>query len=449
MCGIFGVYSQRNNDVAREIFFALMALQHRGQEAAGIAVSDSLTINYKKNIGMVNQIFHEEHLKELPGKLGIGHTRYSTTKNKQGCLQPFIYASKLGPFAIAHNGEISNYHNAKQKLLNDGACFFTDSDTELLAHYISKSNCDCWERALEQVIKQIPGAYSLVVLTNEGLWALRDPLGIRLLSVGRKGDDWYIASESCCFNAIGVDRVADVEPGSLVKIGPDGYETNVIRTLSQATCAFEYVYFSRPDSNIDGVYINEIRQRIGEELWNMTKDRFKPKSFMVSGVPESATPMAIGFSNASGIRYNEIFAKNRYIHRTFIKPVNIERKSAVYLKFNPLVNNIKNKKIILIDDSIVRGNTIEHLAKILKAAGAKEIHILVGSPPVRNPCYMGIDMKEKSEFIMNTLEPHELAEKIGVSSITFLEPSRLSRAINRSDLCMACWTGEYPKELEW
>ncbi len=350
MCGIFAVYSQNDTEVARQIFFALMALQHRGQEAAGIAVSDGVTINYKKDSGMVNQIFHERHLAALPGRFGIGHTRYSTTANKSGGLQPYQFASKLGPFAIAHNGEISNYQKTKQKLLDQGVCFFTESDTELLAHYIARTNKDTWEEALAEVILKVPGAYSLVILTNNEIWALRDPLGIRLMSIGRKDNDWYIASESCCFNVIGTEHVGSVKPGTLVRIDASGYTERIIHQYPRATCAFEYVYFSRPDSQIDDVYVNEVRQRLGMELWEMTKECFTPKEqYIVSGVPESATPMAIGFANASGIRYNEIFAKNRYIHRTFIKPVDSESKSAVYHKFNPLVNNINGQQIILID----------------------------------------------------------------------------------------------------
>ena len=450
MCGIFAVYSRTDTEVARKIFFALMALQHRGQEAAGIAISDGKVINYKKDTGMVNQIFRENHLKELPGRYGIGHTRYSTTSNKSGGLQPYYFASKLGPFAIAHNGEISNYSATKQKLLDQGVCFFTDSDTELLAHYIARTTKDNWKDALADVIRQVPGAYSLVVLTNDGVWALRDPLGIRLMSVGKKKDEWYISSESCCFNVIGAHHIGSVEPGTLVHINDDGYSEHMVQQYPRATCAFEYVYFSRPDSQIDGVYVNEVRQRIGKALWDMTKEKFSETSdYIVSGVPESATPMAVGFSNVSGIRYNEIFAKNRYIHRTFIKPVDAERKSAVYLKFNPLDNNIKDQKIILIDDSIVRGNTIEHLVKIIKKAGAKEIHVLVGSPEIHHPCYMGVDMKSEDEFIMNSHTPDELAEHIGADSVIFLDIDHLYPAIGQSGLCTACWTGEYPKELEW
>nr|QBK87607.1 MAG: phosphoribosyl transferase [Marseillevirus LCMAC201] len=449
MCGIFAVYSQEDS-VARQIFFALMALQHRGQEAAGIAVSDGTLINYKKDTGMVNQIFRERHLVKLPGRFGIGHTRYSTTTDKSGGRQPYQFVSKLGPFAIAHNGEISNYKKTKQQLLDKGVCFFTETDTELLAHYIARTKKNTWEEALTDLIEKVPGAYSLVVLTNNEVWALRDPLGIRLMCIGKKNNDCFIASESCCFSVVGATFVSDVEPGSLVRISKDGCEQQIIKQYQRSTCAFEHVYFSRPDSQIDGVYVNEIRQNIGKQLWEMTQKQFQPGSdYIVSGVPESATPMAVGFANASGIKYNEIFAKNRYIHRTFIKPIDTERKTAVHLKFNPLVNNIRGKKIILVDDSIVRGHTIRHLTQIVRNAGAKEIHVLVGSPQIHYPCYMGIDMKSEKEFIMNTFTSTELATEIGADSIIFLELEKLQEAIGNKNLCTACWTGKYPKELEW
>lgn len=447
MCGIFAAFS-KNENVARQIFFALMALQHRGQEAAGMAISNGKSISYKKETGMVSQIFHERHLSNLQGRLGIGHTRYSTTENKNDGRQPFQFACKLGPFSIAHNGEITDYEKIKADLMSQGVCFFTDSDTELLAHYISRSEKSTWRDILAELIKTVPGAYSIVILTPTDIWALRDPIGTRLLSIGQRGDDWYIASESCCFNVIDATDRGSVPPGTLIQLNETGMHQETIHQRPQSTCAFEFVYFARPDSVIDGVYVNQVRQEIGKQLWEMTKDYFVG-DYLVSGVPESATPMAIGFSHASGIPYNEIFAKNRYIHRTFIKPVNSERKSAVYLKFNPLVNNIAGKKIILIDDSIVRGNTIEHLAKILKSAGAKEIHILVGSPEIRHPCYMGIDMKNENEFIMNDTTPKQLAEKIGVDSVHFLDIQHLYTALGRDDLCVGCWTGKYPKELEW
>ena len=268
--------------------------------------------------------------------------------------------------------------------------------------------------------------------------------------MGKKGNDWYLASESCCFNVVDAEHVKSVAPGTLVRISADGYYEQTIKQYPQRTCAFEYVYFARPDSQIDGTYINQVRQDIGRELWNLTKDQFKRKDdYIVSGVPESANPMAIGFSNASGISYNEIFAKNRYINRTFIKAVDAERKSAVYLKFSPLVNNIKGKRIILIDDSIVRGNTIKHLVKIIKSAGAKEIHILIGSPQIHHPCYMGIDMKAKAEFIMNGTTPEQLCQDIGIDSLTFLNIQSLKTVIGNKGLCTACWSGEYPPELEW
>lgn len=447
MCGIFASYSN-NNGVARQIFFALMGLQHRGQEAAGIAVSNGKTISYKKETGMVNQIFRERHLDELVGHLGIGHTRYSTTVNKNDGRQPFQFACKLGPFSIAHNGEITGSERLRNELLQSGVCFFTDSDTELLAHFIARSTGNTWEEILSELVKKVAGAYSIVILTPKEIWAVRDPLGIRLMSLGRLDNDWFIASESCCFNVIGAEDLGSIPPGTIVQINDKGCRQKTIYQGIQATCGFEYVYFARPDSVVDNVYINEIRQNIGVELWNIVKDKFGD-GYIVSGVPESATPMAIGFSNASGIPHNEIFAKNRYIHRTFIKPVNDERKSAVYLKFNPLRNNIRGRKIILIDDSIVRGNTMEHLVKIIKEAGAEEIHVLVGSPEIRHPCYMGVDMKHNSEFIMNNLTPEELAKEIGVNSVYFLDLPHLYKAIGRKDLCVGCWTGEYPKELEW
>lgn len=448
MCGIFAAYNECNPEIAREIFFALMALQHRGQEAAGIAVSDKKVINYKKDSGMVNQIFRESHLQALPGNFGIGHTRYATVGNPDAGRQPYQFSSKLGPFAFAHNGEIVGHVAAKQKLIDQGVCFFTDSDSELLAHYIARSDKDCWKNVLADVIEQVPGAYSLVILTNEEVWAIRDPLGLRLLCWGRGPSGLYIASESCCFNVLGAEYIGEIPPGHVARIGCDGFSMVAIKQYPQKTCAFEHVYFARPDSNIGGKYVSTIRQNIGQELAAQTAGKFSSE-YVVAGVPESANPMAVGYSTASGIPYTEIFAKNRYIHRTFIKPVNSERKSAVYLKFNPLVDNIRGKKIILIDDSIVRGNTIKHLVQMLKGVGAEQVHVLVGCPEIHYPCYMGVDMKEKSEFIMNNISAADLAQNIGADTVTFLELDRLISAIGNDKLCTACWTGVYPKELDW
>ena len=453
MCGIIGIYSK--DSVARKIFFAMLALQHRGQESAGIAVSTGLTINYKKDDGMVNQIFREEHLQDLTGTFGIGHVRYSTTKIRVGGKQPYYFASKLGPFAIAHNGQISNYETTKKKLLNDGVCFFTESDSELLAHYLARSKATNWLEALRQLVNDVPGAYSLLVLTNDGIYGVRDRLGLRLLVLGTDGaGEHHLASESCCFGVNNIHDYRDVAPGTVVHLSATGCkEHHIVTNTVPKVCAFEHVYFARPDSEINGVYVNETRQRIGRELWNIVEPLklFRAAGdYVVAPVPESANPVAIGFSTASGIRYNEIFAKNRYIHRTFIKPVDTDRKSAVDLKFNPLVNNIRGKRIILVDDSIVRGNTIRRLVKIVRQAGATEIHVLVGSPPIHYPCYMGIDMKCTSEFAMDRFSTAtDLAKSVGADSITFLTIEGLYTALGGYNHCTACWTGKYPKELEW
>ena len=446
-CGVFGVYAP-DEDVARLTFFGLYALQHRGQESAGIAVSDGRTIRMHKAMGLVSQVFTEDTLGSLQGHLAIGHNRYSTTgSSRVGNAQPFLVETALGPLALAHNGNLTNAASLRWELLQRGVGLRSSSDTEVIVQTLAGATGDTWEARLQDLMRRARGAYSLTILTRRAMYAVRDPWGFRPLCVGRLNDvGWVVASESCALATIGAEYVREVRPGEIIRFDDEGMTvvSGVPPAERQALCVFEYIYFARPDSLLNGLLVHRIRRRLGARL-----AREHPvEADMVMGVPDSATAHAIGYAWESGIPFGEGLMKNRYIGRTFIQPDDRLRRLGVALKFNPLPDSLRGKRLVLVDDSIVRGNTSRPIVALLRQAGAAEVHMRVASPPIRHPCFMGVDMATYDELIAHRLSVPEIAEYLGVDSLGYLSLEGLSEVIGEASrgLCMACFSGQYPLE---
>jgi len=448
-CGVFGIYAP-GEDVARLTFFGLYALQHRGQESAGIAVSDGRTVGIHKAMGLVSQVFTEDILRSLRGHLAIGHNRYSTTGSSSlRNAQPFLIETALGPLALAHNGNLTNAASLRRELLRRGVGLSSSSDTEVIVQMLAGARGDTWEERLRAFMHRAQGAYSLTVLTRQAMYAVRDPWGFRPLCVGRLNDSgWVVASESCALATIGAEYVREVRPGEIIRFADDGMTaiTGVPPAEKQALCVFEYIYFARPDSILNGCSIHRVRRRLGAQL----AQEHAVEADMVMGVPDSATAHAIGYACAAGLPFGEGLIKNRYIGRTFIQPDERLRRLGVALKFNPLPDSLHGKRIVLVDDSIVRGNTSGPIVALLRQAGAAEVHMRVASPPIRHPCFMGVDMATYKELIAHRLTVPEIGEHLGVDSIGYLSLEGLSRAIGEAaqGLCMACFSGQYPLELD-
>lgn len=443
-CGVFGIYAP-GEDVARLTFFGLYALQHRGQESAGIAVSDGHTIRVHKEMGLVAQVFDEDKLAPLQGDFAIGHTRYSTTgSSKLVNAQPFTFESYLGPLAVGHNGNLTNAANLRLEIMKRGAGLTSTSDSEVAVLVLLAGGGDTWQSRIEHFMDQAEGAYCLTILTRDGLYAVRDPLGLRPLCLGRLGDHgWIVASESCALNTIGATFVREIEPGEAIKIDSEGVQTIVSRPAPKpALCLFEYIYFARPDSTLRGQLIHQVRLELGREL-----ARESPADAdLVMGIPDSATPAAIGFAQEAGLPYSEGLIKNRYIGRTFIQPDDRLRQQGVALKFTPLASTLAGKRVVVVDDSIVRGNTSGPIVQLLRQAGATEVHMRVSAPPIRHPCFMGVDMATYPELIAHRMSEAEIADYIQVDSLKYLSYKGLLRATGRDpeSFCGACFTGDYP-----
>ena len=413
-CGVFGIYSNKSMDVASMVYYGLYALQHRGQESAGIAVSNGETINIHKGMGLITEAFSKENLNELKGSISIGHVRYSTSGDTRiENAQPLLSQSKLGAIAMAHNGTLVNADVIKELLEDGGHIFHTSIDSEVIANLIARGAKKGIERAIFDAIQAVRGSFAMVILTEDKLIGVRDPHGIRPLCLGKFEDGYVLSSESCALDAIGAELVKDIEPGEIIIIDDKGIKSYKYSENTQCqTCAFEYIYFARPDSTIDGLDVHYTRVRAGEELYN----EHKIEADVVVAVPDSGIPAAIGYSKASGIPYDTGFVKNRYVGRTFITPSQEIREKAVAVKLNPLKVNINGKRVILIDDSIVRGTTSRHLVDSLRRAGAKEVHFLVASPIVKFPCYFGIDTPYRSQLIGAKKSIEEINETIGADS---------------------------------
>lgn len=442
-CGIFGVYAP-GLDVARLTFFGLYALQHRGQESAGIAVSKDGAVLLRKRLGLVGNAFSEDDLRRLTGDLAIGHTRYSTTgSTSHENAGPMAAESSLGTIVVAHNGNIVNILELRELLEGGGRRLKTTTDSEILSHLIAESPGATIAAKLRHALQLARGAYSLAVLTPDGLTAVRDPRGIRPLCLGRIDDGWIVASESCALATVGATFVREIEPGEILTIDANGLRSEHLEPAERhAMCLFEFIYFARPDSLILGERLHIARQRMGEEL-----ARESPvEADVVVPVPDSAIPAAIGYSNASGIPYSEGLIKNRYIGRTFIQPDQRLRDIGVSLKFNALPEVIEGKRVVVVDDSIVRGTSSVPIVSLLRNAGAREVHMRVHSPPIMWPCHLGVDMASRDELIAANQSVEEIADYIGVDSLRYLSLEGLIRATRNpgESFCTACLTGEYP-----
>ncbi len=458
-CGVFGIYADEA-DAARMTFFALYALQHRGQESTGIASSDGRAAYVYKNMGLVSQVFTEEHLRPLKGRLAIGHNRYSTSGSSHiRNAQPYLIETMHGPLGVGHNGNLTNILSLRRQLLERGVGLISSSDSEVITQMLAappscgEPHGPEWEARITAFMAEAEGAYSLVILTNDAVFGVRDPWGLRPLCIGElnHGDCGYVvASESCALGTIGARFLREVQPGEIVRLDKDGLHSIMGRAPERKSlCVFEYVYFARPDSALENQSVHLVRQRLGEQL-----AREAPvDADIVFGVPDSATPAAIGYAAASGIPYTEGLTKNRYIGRTFIQPDDRLRQVGVHLKFNPLTDNLRGKRVVLVDDSIVRGHTARPLINLVREGGASEVHVRVSSPPVRHPCFMGIDMATHEELLANGRTVEEMRDLIGADSLAFLSHEGMMRAVTdprskTAGYCSACFTGKYPIRLE-
>ena len=476
-CGVVGIYGIDN--AATLTYYGLVALQHRGQESAGIAVSStSLSadkennegnsdrkINLHKGMGLVSEVFKKEHLDQLQGSIALGHVRYATAGGRTiENAQPFLNTYKFGSIALAHNGQLVNHTELRSLLEDSGSTFSSSSDSEVILKLIVREfiekggkpghslnenyveNKKLFEEAIVETVRQIKGSFALCIMTQDSLIAVRDPNGIRPLCIGQINKGFIIASESCAIDAVNGSFIRDIAPGEIVFIDKDGLRSISYAEIKKQTCIFEYVYFARPDSEIDGIPVQEARYRMGEVLARESKIA----ADVVIGVPDSGIGAAIGYARASGIPYVTGIVKNKYIGRTFIAPTQAEREAMVFVKLNAIANDLRNKRVVVIDDSIVRGTTSRRLVQILRRAGAKEVHFRVSSPPVKFPCHLGIDTPSKGELISSTHELEEIRKEIGADSLAFISLEGMLKVLRMCGdktsfgFCKGCFCGEYP-----
>jgi amidophosphoribosyltransferase len=441
-CGVFGVYAP-GHDVARLAYFGLYALQHRGQESAGIATCEGGHITTLRETGLVSQVFDEEKLQALEGDMAIGHVRYSTTGGGSWENSQPVWRDDGREVALAHNGNLTNAVELYSELRDRGLRFRGTSDSEIIAALLSVEEARPIENAVEAVMPRLQGAYSTVAMTKRAVVAFRDPHGVRPLSLGKLGDRYVIASESCAFDIIGAELMREVGPGELISLTEDGIETRqVVPSDRPAHCVFEQIYFSRPDTRLEGRVVQQVRGRMGELLW----DEAPVDADLVITVPDSGNPAASGFARASGIAQDDGLIKNRYVGRTFIEPGQELRKRGLRMKFNPLPEIVSGKRVVVVDDSIVRGNTTRQIVGMLRDAGAKEVHLRISSPPIRHPCHYGIDMSTREEMIAHERSVDEIASELGVDSLAYLSMEGVYEAIGvpAEQHCDACFTGRYP-----
>lgn len=449
-CGVFGIFSDGTIPPAYACYNGLLALQHRGQESCGIAVTDDGVIDYHKNMGLVTEVFNNSILDSLPGQMGISHVRYSTAGGSVlENAQPLVMRYVKGTLAVAHNGNLTNAVEIRRELEQTGAIFQTTIDSEVICYVIARERLKCHsvEEAVAAAMQKIKGAYSLLVMSPRKLIAARDPHGFRPLCIGKYNNSYVFASESAALDACGAEFVRDVEPGEIVVADGDG-----IRSIKpdfgekkKSLCIFEYIYFARSDSFIDGVSVYESRKQAGRILAR----EFPVDADMVIGVPESGIDAAIGYSEESGIPYEKAIVKNGYIGRTFIKPTQSDRMKSVRIKLNPIADMVRGKRVVMIDDSIVRGTTIDRIVTMLREAGAKEVHMRISSPPFMWPCYYGTDIPSRGELIACNHTIEEITKLSGADSLGYLPVECLSEMLNYKnvDFCDGCFTGKYPADI--
>ena len=447
-CGVFGIYSHTaDTGISNACYYGLFALQHRGQESCGIAVNNDGTITCMKDMGLVGDVFTPETLDKLQGTIAIGHVRYSTTgASTRENAQPLVTHYIKGTISIAHNGNLTNCITLRKELEDKGAIFQTTVDSEVIAYLVAKerSVSPSIEAAVENTMRMIEGGYALLVMSPRKLIAARDPYGLKPLVMGDLNGDTVFASETCALDACGASYVRDVEPGEIVIVDEEGIRSVKTKARRRAGCIFEYIYFARPDSVIDGISVYESRIRAGRLLY----EQHPVDADIVIGVPESGLDAALGFSEASGIPYVKGFVKNSYIGRTFIKPSQEQRANAVRIKLNPISSSVKGKRVVMTDDSIVRGTTIANIVKLLRQAGASEVHVRISSPPFLHPCYYGTDVPSTDNLIACRHSIPEICKIIGADSLGYLDVGSLSSMLGVENgekfYCDACFTGDYP-----
>lgn len=449
-CGVFGIFAKGSEDidVARTAFYGLYALQHRGQESAGIAVSDGRRIRLEKGMGLVTEVIRSENIRNLNGYMAIGHVRYSTTGESSAVnAQPLVFHYLNGMVALAHNGNLVNTEEMRKRLATYGSVFQTTTDTEVVANLLARYSQDKLEDALAKCMIDMKGAYALLIMTEDKLIGVRDPFGIRPLCLGAIGDAYVLASESAALDTVGAVLIRDIEPGEIVVIDDSGMRSIKASNLPvRAHCVFEYIYFARPDSTLDGINVYKARRELGKQL--ARENRIDAD--LVISVPDSGTASALGYADEAGLPFEEGLMKNRYVGRTFIQPTQQMRELGVKLKLNAIEEVVKDKRIIMIDDSIVRGTTSKKIIQMLREAGAREIHMLIASPPTRFPCFYGIDTSRREELIASKMDIEAIREFIGADSLGYISMEGMFKALKRDDkfFCAACFSGNYPVKIE-
>lgn len=450
-CGVFGIYDLDGGNIAPSIYYGLTSLQHRGQESCGMAVSrtdgERGNVQFHKDLGLVSEVLRKDVVHNMNGDIGIGHVRYSTTgESVAENAQPLVLSYIKGSLALAHNGNLVNTEALKWELIQTGAIFHTTTDSEVIAFHIARERVHSAtvEEAVHKTVEKIRGGYALVIMSPRKLIGARDPYGLKPLCLGKRDNAYVLASESCALTSVGAEFIRDIEPGEIVTITRDGVKSSKLDVQKKhAHCVFEYIYFARLDSTMDGVKIYDARIRGGKSL----AKSYPVEADLVTGVPESGLPAAKGYSEESGIPFGFAFYKNSYIGRTFIKPTQQERESSVHLKLSVLESVVKGKRIVLVDDSIVRGTTIANLIHMLKEAGAKEVHVRISSPPFLHPCYFGTDVPSNEQLIAHAHTPKEIQKMIGADSLGYMEIDRLKEMVGDLGYCDACFTGNYPMEV--